>query len=538
MFKRLGQLIFVLSMLVLAGCGGGGSSSNDNDNPPSGGGGGSGPTYTAGVYDDDSLFKNRCENPRTHNDIDGNPYPDVAGSILYENHWLRSWSNDTYLWYSELPDIDPGTYSDPLQYFDQLRTTALTPSGTPKDQFHFTYDTDEYEQLTQAGISVSYGIEWELVSRTVPRELYIRYIEPGSPADEASLNLTRGVKIIEIDGVDVETGNTDADVNTLNAGLFPSAMGESHTFLVQDIGASDTREVTLTATEVEADPVPMVDTFTTGTGNVGYVFFNDHNFVSEDRLFDAMTEMANNNVSDLILDLRYNGGGYLYIASQLSYMIAGPINTNSRTFETLRFNDKYPNTNPVTGNALSPTPFYNATSQYSEKYGSGVSLPQLNLNRVFILTTDGTCSASEAIINGLRGIDIDVILIGSTTCGKPYGFYATDNCGTTYFTIQFDGVNDKGEGGYSDGFTPMNAPISAGILQNGCYVPDDLSVQLGLESEPLVAAALEYRNTGTCPAITKSAKIPSKSVDGLGSDQLLLRQMKRYDNPFENQEQK
>ncbi|MDZ7769432.1 MAG: hypothetical protein U5K38_10330 [Woeseiaceae bacterium] len=67
---------------------------------------------------------------------------------------------------------------------------------------------------------------------------------------------------------------------------------------------------------------------------------------------------------------------------------------------------------------------------------SGQALPTLDLPRVFVLTGPGTCSASESIINGLRGVDVDVVQVGSTTCGKPYGFYPTGNCGTTYFTIQ------------------------------------------------------------------------------------------------------
>jgi hypothetical protein len=223
-------------------------------------------------------------------------------------------------------------------------------------------------------------------------------------------------------------------------------------------------------------------------------------------------------------------------------MIAGSAATSGRTFDELRFNDKYPNTNPVTGQALSPTPFYSTTSQYSEKYGSGRSLPELNLDRVFILSTDGTCSASEAIINGLRGINIEVILIGTTTCGKPYGFYPTDNCGTTYFTIQFDGINDKGQGGYSDGFTPMNAPTNPGILMNGCYVPDDLSSVLGDTSDPMIAAALDYRTTGSCPTIVEAVDVDQPGVEvfsgeAIGSKRELLRQLKIHDDPFKQARQ-
>ena len=520
--------------LFLAACGGGGSSTPTNPPPTGGGGGGNEPTFTAGVFEDDSLFKNRCENPRTFNDINGDPYPDTQGSVLYENHWLRSWSNDTYLWYNEITDVDPATYNDPLAYFDILKTTAITASGKDKDEFHFTRDTTEYEQATQTGVSVSYGIDWELVRSSPPRELYIRYIQPASPADEPSLNLRRGTKVTAIDGVDVENGT---DVDTLNAGLFPTQNGETHTFTVQDVGSTTTRDVVLSATEVAEDPVPYVEVFSTPTGNVGYMMFNTFGtFLAEDEVVTAMTQFSNSNVTDLVIDLRYNGGGFLYIASQLAYMIAGNNATTGKTFETLRFNDKHTSVNPVTGNPINPTPFYNTTSQYSEQYGSGTSLPQLNLNRVYILTTDGTCSASEALINGLRGIDIEVVLIGATTCGKPYGFYATDNCGVTYFTIQFDGINDKGEGGYADGFTPMNDPFGAGILQNGCYVEDDITSLLGVTSEPMLAAALNYRTSGACPTITKSGVQSLQTIlpkyDGLGGNQRLVREMKLLDDPF------
>jgi len=379
-------IITFVAVLSLISCGGGGNSED------SGGGGGSseGPTWTAGVYENEDNFKDQCENPRSGTDLNGNAFPDQSGSTLHENHWLRSWSNNTYLWYSELPDIDPATESNPTDYFDLLKTPQTTASGTDKDNFHFFMDTAEYRQRTQSGVSVSYGIDWELRSASVPRSLFIRYIEPGSPADAAALNLTRGVQIIEIDGINVENDSTQAGVDILNAGLFPDADGDSHTFMVRDVGASTDREVTIVATEVTSDPVPVVNTFATDSGNVGYLLFFDHNFVSEDKLYDAMTQLSNNNVTDLILDVRYNGGGYLYIASQLSYMIAGSIATNGKTFEELRFNDKYPDTDPVTGDPLSPTPFYTTISQYSDNYAQGTALPQLNLNRVFILATDGT----------------------------------------------------------------------------------------------------------------------------------------------------
>jgi hypothetical protein len=199
-----------------------------------------------------------------------------------------------------------------------------------------------------------------------------------------------------------------------------------------------------------------------------------------------------------VLDIRYNGGGYLDIAAELAYMIAGPSRTAGATFELQQFNDKYTNTNPVTGQALTPTQFWSTTKGIQPGLASGQALPTLNLNRVFVLTGGNTCSASEAVINGLRGVGIDVIQIGSRTCGKPYGFYDFDNCGTTYFSIQFRGVNAQNFGDYTDGFTPNNSTSNVGAKLPGCSVADDFSHALGDPNEGRFAAALAYRNTSSC----------------------------------------
>jgi hypothetical protein len=126
-------------------------------------------------------------------------------------------------------------------------------------------------------------------------------------------------------------------------------------------------------------------------------------------------------------------------------------------------------------------------------------LPTLGLSRVFVLTGPSTCSASESIINSLQGINVQVIQVGSSTCGKPYGFYPTDNCGTTYFSIQFQGVNAKGFGDYPDGFTPANAVTPQGVAVAGCSVADDFTHALGDSGEALLASALSYQQNAACP---------------------------------------
>jgi hypothetical protein len=412
-----------------------------------------------------------------------------------QKSFLRSWTNDLYLWYSEVPNVDPAPYT-PLDYFAQLKTPAVTASGKPKDRFHFTYPTTVWQQLSQSGIEVGYGVTWILVARTPPRMAVAGYDEPNMPASPALANgIVRGVKVLYVDGVDLVNANDQASVNKLNAGLFPSKADEKHTFVVQDPGATTTRTVTMSAVAVTETPVQSVHTIDTSTGKVGYMLFNDHIATAEAGLVNAITTLKTAGISDLILDVRYNGGGYLAIASELAYMIAPAATTTGKTFEKTVFNDKHPTIDPVTGQPIVPTGFISQTVGFS--VSSGMQLPSLGLSRVFVLTGNGTCSATEAVLNGLSGVDVQVIQIGATTCGKPYGFYPQDKCGTTYFSIQFQGINQKGFGDYPDGFTPASTTLPG---FPGCVVSDDFGHALGDSQEALLAAALQYRDTQTCPA--------------------------------------
>jgi hypothetical protein len=302
--------------------------------------------------------------------------------------------------------------------------------------------------------------------------------------------------VLTVDGEDVVAGT---DVDKLNAGLFPVALNEPHTFSIRDT-AGATHTVTLTSQSVQSAPVQKTRAISTAP-SVGYMLFNDHIATAEDGLIAAINMLKSAAVTDLVIDIRYNGGGYLAIASELAFMIAGPGPTANKTFERFAFNDKYlPTQNPVTGRTLAPTPFYARSLGFGAT--TGQDLPHLDLNRVFLLTGPGTCSASESIINGLRGVNVTVIQIGSTTCGKPYGFYPWDNCGTTYFSIQFQGVNQNGFGDYADGFTP-GATGASGVP--GCQVADDFTHALGDPAEARLAAALGYRTTQTCPPATSVA---------------------------------
>ncbi len=390
-------------------------------------------------------------------------------------------------------------YNSSLEYFDLLKTAATTTSGQDKDKFHFTYDTSVWEQLSQGGVEAGYGAEFAILAPRPPRRIVVAFTDPNTTA---ATNLLRGDEVLMVDGVDAINGNTQAIVDTLNGGLFPGAVNQSHTFVVRS-AAGVQRTVTMSSANITHIPVPIYTSFTTASGPVGYIQFNDHIATAQQPLINAISALDAQNVTDLILDLRYNGGGYLDLASQLAYMIGNRTLTNGRTFERIVFNDKNPSRNPVTGETLTPTPFWSTTLSYpGSNVAAGQALPSLDLNNVYVITGPGTCSASESIINSLRGVGVNVYVIGSTTCGKPYGFYPTDNCGTTYFTIQFRGENAMNFGDYTDGFSPANQPASTrGTVVAGCSVADDFTHAMGVPDEGRIAAALAFRasNNQTCP---------------------------------------
>jgi carboxyl-terminal processing protease len=428
------------------------------------------------------------------------------GSLTSEKAWLRGYMDDAYLWYNEIPNVNASApvFSDESDvygsldaYFNALLTPATTSTGKFKDQFSFTFPTAQWDALLNSGSSVGYGIEWRIASSTPPRNIRVAYVHAGSTA--ATMGIQRGDTLVLADNVAADA-NTDADVDTLNAALFPST-ATSHSF--RFTRGATTFDRTLTAGSVALTSVEHRVLNVSGQ-NVGYMLFNDHVLTAEQPLINAVQALKNANVTDLVLDLRYNGGGFLYIASEVAYMIAGanrttdPNTQQSRVFETTLFSNKRQNENAV-------TPFFNTAcvpNPTTFNCTSNAVLPTLDLPRVYVLTSASTCSASEAIINGLRGVDLEVRLIGNTTCGKPFGFFGQDNCGIRYFPIEFQGVNAKGFGDYADGFIPAGTGGTANNVP-GCTANDDLNRALGDPTEGQLAAALAHRasNNTSCPPV-------------------------------------
>jgi carboxyl-terminal processing protease len=517
---RHGGALSLVIGLALAGCGGGGGGGGA---PMLGGStgssGSSGSSGSAGAISPDpagpsASFAQQCAPNNTLASASQR-----NASLDTEKKWLRAYVDEAYLWRDEVPRVDPNeprfggsnTYAALDSYFDALRSPQLTDSGARRDRFSFTYPTEEWKKVADSGIQAGYGIEWTQASSTPPRRIRIAYVEAGSTADLAGL--TRGDELVSVNGTSADVAS-DTGVDALNAGMYP-APGTTHGFVFRR--GDTTLSRSLIGAEIARNPVPLARVLTGGGGvRTGYLVFHDHNVPSEQLLINAFTDFRAQGVTELVLDLRYNGGGYLFIASELATMIAGSTRTAGQTFESLRYNARRSADNAV-------TPFY-ATSCHlvNNRCTREQPLPMLALSRVYVLAQAGTCSASEALINGLRGVNVDVVLIGGTTCGKPYGFTAKDNCGISYFPTEFVGVNAKGFGDYSDGFVPGSGPTARFVP--GCTVADDLGRALGDTQEAMLAAALNHAATGQCPistGVSASARAQS-SAAGEGAAALHL----------------
>ncbi|CAH9064635.1 hypothetical protein PSECIP111854_03500 [Pseudoalteromonas sp. CIP111854] len=489
----------ILISFALSGCGGGGNTSTPSSDevttpvsPPS-------EIWSAGSFAPASNYANFCANPRQGIDpFENTAYPDKAGSMMLEKLWLRSFSHETYLWYDELPDPNPNTFSSTLAYFNSLKTSARTPSGKEKDEFHFSQSYEEFKKESQSGVVASYGVRWAFINRTPPRVIRVAYTQNDSPAQFAGLE--RGDTIIAIDGIDINASSAN-DINTINAALSPIA-GDTHTFSLLKKGAI-VEQVTLTAGDIESTPVRTFNVINVDGRDVGYLQFNQFISIGQRPLINVFQQFANQSIDELVLDLRYNGGGLVNMASQLAYMIAGPTLTEAgpsnsgKVFSYTTYNDK----RAADNQALN---FDYRVIDWERQVYTDETLPSINLNKIYVLTTQSTCSASELVINALQGIDVEVVVIGSSTCGKPYGFFPTPNCGQVYYTVQFRSENAKRFGEYADGFLPVpastnNTELGLSNRVSGCSVNDDFSQPLGSPSEALFSAALNYINTGQCP---------------------------------------
>lgn len=380
-----------------------------------------------------------------------------ACSIASQRQAVQDFMTSQYFWYAQLRTPDANASS-----MDAFFQSML---DLPTDRFSFTESTAAYQQMFDEGTFTGYGYSY-VVTDAATLTLRVRTVEPQGPAYAAGLR--RGDTILAVDG------HSPGEILAGAAGPVDTE-GVPRTVTVQgaDGNPKDLQMVSATFPMTPVRDVALLDATRNGQPvKVGYLDYTQFVAYSLDALTSTVASFALQGASELVLDLRYNGGGDVATSRDLASLIAGA-RLAGQVFASLRFNDKN-----------------QAKNRDYPFQAPARSIP--NLTRVIVIASGSTASASELVINGLRPF-MDVVLVGETTYGKPYGFEPFDNCGTTYNAVNFEAVNSQGAGGYTSGFAPI------------CPVADDLDHALGDPNEARLHAALAYIATGQCPQSPQAA---------------------------------
>lgn len=389
-------------------------------------------------------------------------------STADEKIWLREYMDDWYFWYKVSPSPDPSGYLSVDSYFDALRYQGTLPEFPKADDWSYLVSQEAFDRTFGDGRTLGYGlmVAGLEVAGHPDQPLYARYIEPGSPA--ALAGLQRGDQIVAVNG------KTSAQMITNNdyADLSPADTGNMVTIDIHN--ADGDSRVQLTAAIYNLDPVPNSRVLTTPDGRkMGYVQVKDMIDQALSPFDTAFGQFKAAGVQDVILDLRYNGGGLISVADKIASFPNGPA-TNGNVFASLLYNDKRSGHNE---------------SFHFQNYANATGL-----SRVYVLTGPRTCSASEQVINGLRPY-VTVVTIGDTTCGKPVGFLPqADGCGAVVNAVNFESVNSLNQGRYFDGFDAS------------CPVAEDFSEPQGSETDPLIIATEDHADGFGCPTLAAATK--------------------------------
>jgi carboxyl-terminal processing protease len=419
---------------------------------------------------------------------DSDTAPPLNCSVAGQQAWLRDYfkgsatAEPNYFWYGLSPNPSPAGFTSVAAYFDALLYAGGdpipgAPAGTlwPADRYSGYQSTESFNRFFGDGRTLGYGVAVAGLEVTEPtpqpsQPLYVRYIEPQSPA--ALAGVVRGDRIVSINGA---TAASLISANDFSA-LTPDAAGQQLTLVLRNALGAD-RTVVLTAALFDLAPVQNAQILQTPNGrSIGYVLIKDMIDQAEAPLASTFASFKANNVQELVLDLRYNGGGLVSLGGTLASYAAGS-RGSGQLFARLLYNDRR-SSNNRDFNFSNPADW------------SGFA-------KVYVLAGPRTCSASEQLVNGLRGVGVQVVAIGDTTCGKPVGFLPqSDSCGTTYSVVNFESVNARNEGRYFDGF------------QATCAVAEDFTRPIGATGDTLLVAAAHHADNGMCPAGTAAREQP------------------------------
>ena len=364
------------------------------------------------------------------------------------------YTRDIYLWYNQIPaTFNARSYADPNKIMEAIRQYSMEPpNALPVDRFSFAMKQAEWNNVS-SGISADFGLNIFFFSAN---DLRVKSVERESPAGKAGIK--RGWRIVALnDNNNIATD--DATINRIIDAVFNSTQTK-FTFQKPD---GSLVNITLNEATYQTHPVMADSVYTISSKKIGYLVFNsflgDQTEISNE-LNRVFTRFTTYGVNDVVVDLRYNGGGYVSLAEKLTNYLAPSSATG--VMMTQKYNDKNSQ--------------YNTSTNFN-KVGS------LNLPRVFFIVSSSTASASELVINNLKAV-MDVKLIGKTTYGKPVGFFPIPVGDWYIFPVSFKTVNKNGTSDYFTGFAP------------DADKTDGLDKDWGDITETRLASAIKFITTG------------------------------------------
>jgi carboxyl-terminal processing protease len=368
-----------------------------------------------------------------------------------QNLYVHDVMADWYLWYHQIPGVSPTRYVSPEAYLEAIRYRPLDTS--------FSYITSRASN--DAFYSDSQFIGFGLSTQTSEREMRVLQVFDDSPASEAGL--ARGDRVTRINGRSVESLIASGQIGDA---FGPTEIGVESSIVFTSRSTGEEHSATMTKRLVTIPTVSLTRVFTVDGRKVGYLFFRNFVRPSFDALDAAFAALQEAGVTELVLDLRYNGGGLVDVAVRLGSLIGG-VRTRDQVFATFQHNDRQTR--------------HNETLRFENADRS------LGLSRLFVIATRSSASASELVINSLRPF-IPVTVIGDRTYGKPVGQYGFNFCDKVLAAVSFSLVNADGQGSYFDG------------IPADCAAPDDIEHDLGVADEGSLGEALYYVRTGSCSA--------------------------------------
>lgn len=402
-----------------------------------------------------------CAPACSEKDGGGEPAPGPDEQI---DRWMADYMTTHYLWAEAMPLVTPDYTLGYEAFLDKLLLDIAARNDINHDDGHWENGVRQYfysnierrpasaaatrgTHRTEVGTGIDYLFYGSIAGdKKAPYYLQVRSVSPHSPAGRAGLR--RGDYILRVDGQPISDWNRTA-----------RQLRDSKSKLILSVAESlrgETEDVSFTAGSYADNPVWKSEVLTIADGTkVGYLCYDAFNYYYDDALIAACADLKARGAGELVLDLRYNGGGHVVSSAVMATLVAGA---------------------PREGELFARTSYNarrTAASERVDRYAIGTAdigngsyapiaaaLPAaLGLERVYVLCTGSTASASELVINGLRGIDLDVRLIGTTTNGKNVGMEPRtrtfDGYEYEFSPITFYSANKKGFRDYGNGFAPQ-----------------------------------------------------------------------------------